>query len=104
VNEPRDARVARNHTLFREVNQRIFSLTEAFGARPADDGLSLAFVCECGSGTCTDQVRVETEDYSRIRAHPARFVVLTGHELPELERVVETNQRYVVVERVGLAV
>ena len=42
---------------------------------------------------------VETDDYSRIRYHPAHFVVLTGHELPDVDHVIEENGHYVVVER-----
>jgi hypothetical protein len=99
VNASREHRVARNHALFRDVNERIYSLTEEFGSHPADDGLTLAFVCECGNASCTSQVRVESDDYTRIRAHPAHFVVLIGHELPELERVIEANGHYAVVER-----
>jgi hypothetical protein len=100
----REDRVARNHALFRDVNERIYSLTEEFGSHPADDGLSLAFVCECGNVTCTSQVLVETDDYSRIRAHPAHFLVLAGHEKSDLERVVESNSHYVVVERLQVPV
>jgi hypothetical protein len=104
VNASREHRVARNHALFRDVNERIYSLTEEFGSHPADDGLSLAFVCECGNATCTSQVLVETDDYSRIRSHPAHFLVLAGHELPDVERVVESNSHYVVVERIRVPV
>jgi hypothetical protein len=99
MNGSHEHRVARNHALFRDVNERIYSLTEELGSHPADDGLSLGFVCECGNSTCTARVLVENGDYSRIRAHPAHFVVMTGHELPDVERVVEANGHYVVVER-----
>lgn len=33
--------------------------------------------------------------------NPARFIVLRGHELPEVERVVDGNGRYIVVEKFG---
>jgi hypothetical protein len=99
VNVSRETRVARNHALFRDVNEHIYSLTAEFGSPPADDGLGLALVCECGNVSCTSQVLVETDDYSRIRANPAHFVVLAGHELPEVDQVVEARGQYVVVER-----
>jgi hypothetical protein len=99
MNTSPENRVDRNHALFRDVNERIYSLTEEFGSHPADDGLSLAFVCECGNVTCTSQVLVEADDYSRIRANPEHFVVLAGHELPDIEHVVEVRGSYVVVER-----
>jgi hypothetical protein len=87
------------HSLFRDVNERIYSLTEEFGSHPADDGLSLAFICECGNVSCTSQVLIETDDYSRIRSQRTHFLVLAGHEFPDSERVIESNSHYVVVER-----
>jgi hypothetical protein len=100
VTQVAEPHVARNHALFREVNQRIFSLSEEFGSHPADDHLGLAFVCECANGACTRQMLIDTADYSRVRANPARFVVARGHEVPgEDERVVEERPTFVVVER-----
>jgi hypothetical protein len=93
----RELRVARNHALFREVNERIYALTEEFGTHPAADGLELAVVCECGSADCASEVLIETADYARIRSHAARFIVLTGHELSE--PVVESGHGYLVVEQ-----
>jgi hypothetical protein len=96
--------VARNHALFREVNERIYSLSAGFRSRPAEDGLDLSFVCECGSGHCTAEVLIDTDDYSRIRAVPQRYVVLGGHELADVERVVEGAGDYVVVEALEVPV
>jgi hypothetical protein len=50
VTSARGERIARNHGLFREVNQRIVSLTEEFGLHRSHDGGGLALVCECGNG------------------------------------------------------
>ncbi len=93
----REVRVARNHALFREVNERIYSLTEEFGTHPEDDGIELAMVCECGSAGCAGKVLIDTSAYSRIRVHSRRFIVLAGHE--QTEPVVESAYRYVVVEQ-----
>jgi hypothetical protein len=93
----RELRVARNHALFREVNERIYWLTEEFGTHPAADGLRLAVVCECGDGDCTSELQIETDAYSRVRENPSRFLVLAGHELTE--PVVESGHGYVVVEQ-----
>jgi hypothetical protein len=99
VTEARQERIARNHSLFREVNQRIVSLTEEFGSHRSHDGDGIALVCECGNGDCTSQLVAETKLYTRVRVHPSRFLVLSGHESPGLEHVVERNGRYIVVER-----
>ena len=92
----RELRVIRNHMLFREVIERIYSLTEEFGTRPAADGLQLAVVCECGSGDCTAEVRIDTDAYTRIRERRSGFIVLAGHELAE--PVVELGSGYAVVD------
>jgi hypothetical protein len=91
------------HALFREVNQRILAVTERLGSHPADDGLSLAIVCECANGGCMSQLLLDVDDYARIRAHPLHFVVLAGHE-QRSEHVVEEGAGYVVVELATAAV
>jgi hypothetical protein len=93
----RELRVARNHALFREVNERIYSLTEEFGTPPEADGLRLAVVCECGNVGCASEVLIDTDDYVRIRENPRRFIVLAGHELTE--QVVDFGTGYIVVEQ-----
>jgi hypothetical protein len=38
-------------------------------------------------------------EYERVRAHSRRFIMLPGHELEEVESVVETMPGYIVVEK-----
>lgn len=40
-------------------------------------------------------------EYEHLRRIPTHFAVLEGHELPAVERVVEKNDRYLVVEKLG---
>jgi hypothetical protein len=56
------------------------------------------YVCECSDATCVDQVELTPSEYSDVRAHPTRFFVVPGHERDELERVIEENDRFMVVE------
>ncbi len=42
-------------------------------------------------------------EYEAVRANPRRFVIVRGHDLPEVEVVVEDHERYAVVEKVGAA-
>jgi hypothetical protein len=37
-----------------------------------------------------------------VRARPDRFAIIPGHEIHAAERVVEENERYDVVEKIGL--
>jgi hypothetical protein len=91
-------RIAHNETLFRDVNERI----EA-GQWPTDRDEPTAFLCECGSLRCNMLVELTIPEYDRVRASATHFLLLPGHEIPEIERVVEREEGYVVVEKVGEA-
>ncbi len=91
-------RIARNQALFREVNERIWETVEEFGSHPAEHGLRLAFVCECGHGECTEQLLLDTEEYGRMRSEPSRRLVRRGHAHDHADTVVEERDGYLVVE------
>jgi hypothetical protein len=98
VNE-RPVRAARNESLFREINERIAELNEAFEAiLPVSD-----WICECADESCIEPLPMTYEAYEQIRAHPARFALRPGHEALDVERVVETHEGYLVVEKIGVA-
>ena len=41
------------------------------------------------------------DEYEDVRRMSTTFVVAPGHELPDVERVVETNERFRIVEKEG---
>lgn len=89
-------RIAQNERLFREVNERI----EA-GQWPTERGRPAAFRCECGSLGCNRLVELTIGEYERVRASATHFLLVAGHEVPAIERVVKREPDYVVVEKVG---
>jgi hypothetical protein len=91
-------RIAHNETLFREVNERI----EA-GQWPTQRDGPVAFRCECGSLACNSLVELTLDAYEHVRASATHFVLVPGHEIPAIERVLEREATYVVVEKVGNA-
>ena len=94
-----EQRAARNEALFREVNENIARLEERHGTtstRPV-------YICECADAACTEQIVIDPDTYSRVRAEARYFFVRPGHQDPELERVVETHSDYLVVEKTGAA-
>ncbi len=82
-------RLAHNEAVFRRVNDEIDRL-------PREDA---DYVCECADSACTTTIRLDGDEYTRIRAVPNWYVVLPGHERPELEHVVERHDGYVVVAK-----
>jgi hypothetical protein len=93
----RDERIARNEALLREVNERIHHVGEELRVLP-DTG-ELDFRCECGRPECDAFVHLVAADYERVRADNDRFVLVPGHEDEKIERVVERNVGYVVVDK-----
>lgn len=58
-----------------------------------------AFLCECGNNTCTERIQITVPEYERIHADPARFVIVPGHQKPEIEEVVEEHEGYSVIRK-----
>jgi hypothetical protein len=98
----RAARAARNQTLYREVNERVKELNEAFDALlPLGD-----WICECANAECFEPIQMSHEEYEAVRAGGgAWFFVKPGdaHVLTDVEDVVERHERYWVVEKIGVA-
>jgi hypothetical protein len=92
----REDRIARNEALFRDVNERVRELA----SRLEDEGPEpIRFVCECGQADCAASLPIPLAEYERIRARATQFVVAPGHEVPEVERIVERNEGYDVVRK-----
>jgi hypothetical protein len=87
----RKDRIARNEALFREVNERVKALT------PSEGGIE--FICECGYEECIERVALTSEEYERVRSDPVEFFVKPGHEIPDVEEVVETHDRFLLVRK-----
>ena len=92
----RRERVAENEILFRQVNERILEIEgDGWRVDPVD------FMCECGDVQCTRVVQLAVDEYERLRSDPTHFGVIPGHEIPEIETVVEQHPHYLVVRKDG---
>jgi hypothetical protein len=94
LNTEVERRIGRNEGLFRRVNEAI-----ARGLWPGEEQRAVAFRCECARLDCNNAVRVTPSAYEQVRAHPRRFLLTPGHEIPDAETVIETHPTYVVVEK-----
>jgi len=93
---PGERRAGENEVLYREVNERVRELNATFGVEEEH----VDFVCECERLDCTERMSMSVAEYERIRGDARRFAVRPGHDVPQVERVVEENERFVVVEKV----
>jgi hypothetical protein len=93
--DERTKKVARNQAMYRQVNERIDELNEAFGEMTG----RFLVVCECGTSACTEQIALSREAYERTRSNPTQFIVRPGHQVIAVEDVVATEPEYLVVEK-----
>ena len=87
-------RIGRNEATFRSINEDIER-----GRDAEDDRTLVGFVCECGSAGCSRLIELTPAEYEAVRSDPCRFAIVDGHELLEVEEVVERHDRYAVVRK-----
>ena len=88
----REDRSAKNEVIFREVNERVREVM------PSDDG-GIDFLCECGDEDCVEQITLTTGEYEHVRDDPVQFFVKPGHQIPDVEEVMEENDRFLLVKK-----
>jgi hypothetical protein len=91
-------RAARNEEIFRGINERIEEGAEQHGVNAP-----LPFHCECGRSSCLERIELAPPVYDRVVRERYRFVLAPGHEEAAIERVIERQPAYLVVEKVGEA-
>ena len=84
-------RLEHNEAVFRAVNEEIDDHASRRVAR--------TYVCECADLDCRESIVLTRAEYRRVRDQPAHFLIVPGHELPGLERVVERHHSHLVVEK-----
>jgi hypothetical protein len=57
------------------------------------------FVCECGNLGCSETVELTIAEYEAVRSGFERFLVVPGHQIEEIEDVVEQHGSYLVVAK-----
>jgi len=88
-----DERLARNEILFRAINERLDEMSVPW-SKTTD------YLCECSEMSCTRIVELTSDQYEGIRSRATVFVIAPGHENHEIEKVIERNDGYLLVEKV----
>ena len=91
----RARRIGLNEAMFREINERLEALAEKTSAQFGD----LDLVCECGHRDCAERITLTIEEYQELRSDPLLFVVLPGHEIPDVEDVIQQTSGWLIVRK-----
>ena len=89
----------RNEALFRNVNEQIEDLSKTV---PPDEPL-MEFLCECDNRDCVEKISATRAEYEAVRSVATNFIVVPGHEDPDVEHIVLQNERFLVVQKEGRA-
>ena len=90
----REERLAENEVVFRAANERVARWEERHAEADAE-----LYYCECASEGCREKIALREAEYESVRADPTHFVLVSGHEIPDIESVVEEHEGWVVVEK-----
>lgn len=97
-----------NEVVFRERNERVseglnnlqkLAKSEDLDSLVADLDMPLQFFCECSDENCRKRVTLRPSRYSEIHASRDVFIVLPGHEVASIERIISQESDFVVVEK-----
>ncbi|MDQ3380817.1 MAG: hypothetical protein M3546_10955 [Actinomycetota bacterium] len=95
-------RAGRNESRYRSLNERMepHNAVHVWVDPPMPD-----WICECASTECMKPVRLTLAEYEAIRAEATHFLVVPNddHLSLAVERVVQRNDRYWIVEKIGEA-
>lgn len=101
-------RMAENEVVFRNYNEKIqkgFDKLKQLAEEEGHQGLikendaSLYFYCECSDENCRKRVSLKPSRYNEIHKHRNHFVMIPGHEVKSIERIIEKNSKFLVAEK-----
>ena len=96
----RERRQGLNEAVFRQVNERINDVHEAFELDPQ----KLHLMCECGDPACAERLEVPLEEYEDVRSDATTFLLNPEHIEPDVEKIVRERAGYSIVRKVDEAV
>lgn len=105
-------RLAENEVVFRQRNEKITKDLEALQKTAEAEGhdaiaqnakndseVPLHFYCECSDEKCRQRIILKPKEYRELHANSSQFIIVPGHRVPEVERVVATTDQYHVIEK-----
>jgi hypothetical protein len=76
--DPAAERVARNHAIFREANERIRDVAASMHVSASE---LLSFPSECADENCTTILKLTGSEYEAVRHTPTLFIYAKGHDV-----------------------
>lgn len=98
-----------NEAVFRNANERVkkgFDHIRQIAKEDKQQGIlenyydvPLHFYCECSDENCRKRIETTLHYYTKIHADRRKFIVISGHEVKDLEKIVTRHEKYNVVAK-----
>jgi hypothetical protein len=79
--DERQRRIGLNEAVFREANERIEEVNRT------------------GNAECVEKISMTAPAYEELRSDATHFAIVPGHEIPDVESLVERHEGYDVVKK-----
>ncbi len=108
VKSSSELRLAENEVLFREANEEVPKALAALKSAAESEGhgslvknvdMLLHFSCECSDENCRKKIILKPSKYRELHQNRSQFLLIPGHNVPEIERIVLNEDKYMVVEK-----
>lgn len=86
----------------RGANKRIKKVIRQHTPVEEQDNLKIDFYCECSDPNCLQRLSLTMAEYERLHDEQSKFIVVKGHNSPEVEKVIATKYNLQVVDKYAL--
>lgn len=103
-----EQRMAENEVVFRQNNEKIqrgfesiktVAIEEKEAASYERYDNPVPFYCECSDENCHKRVQLSPSRYREIHIKRNRFVIVPGHQVVSIEKVITEEKEYSIVEK-----
>jgi hypothetical protein len=92
-----ERRLKENEVIFQQANKGVAEfITEETAGDPF-----IKFYCECSNIDCRDRIPLRASEYHKLHKDQRHFIALAGHEMPQIEAIVERHSVFNVVRKFG---
>lgn len=94
-----ERRLIENELLFKQLNDEAKEFVLEGKTQNEWTNRKLRFYCECSNTDCRERIELTAAEYDGLHTNRKRFVIRPGHDIPEIEHIVDRDAKYMVVEK-----
>ena len=104
----KNSKMAENEVIFRQFNENIQKGLADLEKTAREDGQmellknhddQLHFYCECADEKCLERIIMKPSKYQELHKTLRQFIIIPGHDVPQIERIIKKARSYQVVEK-----